>query len=282
VYTGGIAMLGVIIGDMVGRPYEFTGKKDYNFPFFNRYCTTTDDSYMTVAVGRALQNCINDLDDIEALKKETIFQMRDIGNRHPDAGWGQSFWRWLSVSPTPYNSYGNGAGMRVSAVGWIADNEEQVKKLSKAVTEISHNHPEGIKGAEAIAMCVYLARIGKSKEEIKQYVIDNYYPEIKGMSYDWLHSSYGLDEMGNWVSCQGSIPQSIVCFLDSTSFEDAVRKAVTLGADTDTQGCMTGAIAEAYYGVPTNMMLAAEDYMPQDVLSLYLAFDQVKKKRVLR
>jgi ADP-ribosylglycohydrolase len=102
------------------------------------------------------------------------------------------------------------------------------------------------------------------------------------MSYDWLHSSYGLDEMGNWVSCQGSIPQSNVCFLDSTSFEDAVRKAVTLGADTDTQGCMTGAIAEAYYGVPTNMMLAAEDYLPQDVLSLYLAFDQVKKKRVLR
>ena len=275
-------MLGAIIGDMVGRPYEFKGKKEYNFPFFNRHCTTTDDSYMTVAIGRALQNCIDNLDDIEALKKEAIFQMRDIGNRHPDAEWGQSFWRWLSVSPTTYNSYGNGAGMRVSAVGWIADSEEQVKKLSKAVTEISHNHPEGIKGAEAIAMCVYLARIGKSKDEIKQYVIDNYYPEIKNMTYDWLHSSYGLDEMGNWVSCQGSIPQSIVCFLDSTSFEDAVRKAVSLGGDTDTQGCMTGAIAEAYYGVPIEMMLKAEEYMPQDVLSLYLAFDQVKKKRVER
>ena len=275
-------MLGAIIGDMVGSPYEFQGKKDYNFPFFNRHCTTTDDSYMTVAVGRALQNCINNLDDIEALKKEAIFQMRDIGKSHPDAGWGESFWQWISVSPTPYNSYGNGAGMRVSAVGWIADSEEQVKKLSKAVTEISHNHPEGIKGAEAIAMCVYLARIGKSKEEIKQYVIDNYYPEISKMTYDWLHSFYGLDEMGNWVSCQGSVPQSIVCFLESTNFEDAVRKAVSLGADTDTQGCMTGAIAEAYYGVPTNMMLEAEDYMPQDVLSLYLAFDQVKKKRVIR
>ena len=275
-------MLGVIIGDMVGSPYEFTGKKDYNFPFFNRHCTTTDDSYMTVAVGRALQNCIDNLDDIEALKKEAIFQMRDIGNRHPDAEWGQSFWRWLSVSPTPYNSYGNGAGMRVSAVGWIADSEEQVKKLSKAVTEISHNHPEGIKGAEAIAMCVYLARIGKSKDEIKQYVIDNYYSEIKNMTYDWLHSSYGIDDAGNWVTCQGSIPQSIVCFLDSTSFEDAVRKAVSLGGDTDTQGCMTGAIAEAYYGVPIEMMLKAEEYMPQDVLSLYLAFKQVKKKRVER
>lgn len=102
------------------------------------------------------------------------------------------------------------------------------------------------------------------------------------MTYDWLHSSYGLDEMGNWVSCQGSIPQSIVCFLDSTSFEDAVRKAVSLGGDTDTQGCMTGAIAEAYYGIPEEMILEAEDYMPQDVLSLYLAFDQVKKKRVER
>ena len=275
-------MLGAIIGDMVGRPYEFTGKKDYDFPFFNRYCATTDDSYMTVAVGRALQNCIDNLDDIEALKKEAIFQMRDIGKRHPDAGWGKSFWNWIKNSPTPYNSYGNGAGMRVSAVGWIADSIEQVKKLSKAVTEISHNHPEGIKGAEAIAMCVYLARIGKSKEKIKQYVIDNYYPEIKGMSYDWLHSFYGLDEMGNWVSCQGSIPQSIVCFLDSTNFEDAVRKAISLGADTDTQGCMTGAIAEAYYGIPEKMILEAEDYMPQDVLSLYLAFGQVKKKRVER
>ena len=135
-------MLGAIIGDMVGKPYEFTGKKDYNFPFFNRHCTTTDDSYMTVAIGRALQNCIDNLDDIEALKKEAIFQMRDIGKAHPDAGWGESFWQWISVSPTPYNSYGNGAGMRVSAVGWIADSEEQVKKLSKAVTEISHNHPE--------------------------------------------------------------------------------------------------------------------------------------------
>ena len=161
----------------------------------------------------------------------------------PNYGYGGSFFDWaMSESNEPYNSWGNGSGMRISPVGWIANSIEEVKKLSKAVSEVTHNHPEGIKGAEAIAMCIYMARIGKTKEEIKEYIYDNYYPELDYLDYEELLDTYEFD-----VSCQGSVPQAIFCFLIGESFNDVIKTAVSIGGDSDTIACMAGAIAEAYY-----------------------------------
>ncbi|MDO5440698.1 MAG: ADP-ribosylglycohydrolase family protein, partial [Erysipelotrichaceae bacterium] len=162
---------------------------------------------------------------------------------YPNYGYGGSFYNWaMSDSKEPYNSWGNGSAMRVSSVGWIANSIEEVKKLSKAVSEVTHNHPEGIKGAEAIAMCIYMARLGKTKEEIKEYIYDNYYPELDYLDYEELLDTYEFD-----VSCQGSVPQAIFCFLIGEAFNDVIKTAVSIGGDSDTIACMAGSIAEAYY-----------------------------------
>ena len=195
--------------------------------------------------------------------------------------WGERFYRWFMGNHTPYNSYGNGAAMRVSPVGWIAESEDDVKYFSKLVTEVSHNHPEGIKGAEAVAMAIFLARIGTSMAEIRNRMIE-YYPEIATMTVDKIRPEYGYDDAGKWISCQGSVPQAIVCFLESTDFEDAIRNAVSLGGDTDTQGCMAGAIAEAYYGVSWQLEEKVVSFLTPDLENIYYAFDTVKKKRVKR
>ena len=273
-------MLGAIIGDMVGHPFEFKFEKAEGFPLFSKDSGPTDDTYMTLAIARALFLNRDNLDDIDKLKKTAIKQMRDIANDHRDTQWGERFYRWLFEGGSANYSCGNGAGMRISPVGWVADSEEQVKILSKALTEISHTHPEALIGAECIAMCVYLARIGKSKEYIRDYVVEHYYPRIKNLSYDWIWSTYEADDNGYYVTCQGSIPESVVAFLDSTDFEDAIRKAIKYGGDTDTQACMTGAIAEAYYGVPLELEDKMLEHLPSDLISTYYSFDTIKKKRV--
>jgi type I restriction enzyme M protein len=150
------------------------------------------------------------------------------------------------------------------------------------LTEISHNHPEGIKGAEAIAMAVYLARIGKSKEEIKQRMIRDYYPQIKYMTVEGIRPNYGIDDNGDWVTCQGSVPHSLVSFFDSIDFEDAVRNGISLGGDADTIGCMAGAVAEAYYGISYDFEDKALSYLADDLKGIYYAFDMIRKKRVKR
>ena len=173
--------------------------------------------------------------------------------------------------------------MRISPVGWVANSEDEVRILSQIVTEVSHNHPEGIKGAEAIAMAVYLARSGKSKNEIRGRM-QEYYPELndKDFTIKNIHGKYGYDEFGNWVTCQGSIPQALIAFFDSESFEDAIRNAVCIGGDSDTIGAMTGGIAEAYYGVSYDMEDKALSYLTDDLISTYYAFDTIKKKRMKR
>ena len=170
--------------------------------------------------------------------------------------------------------------MRISPVGWVAESEEEVKELSKILTEVSHNHPEGIKGAEAVAMGVYLARIGKSKEEIREK-LQEYYPRLKDKNFtiENIHGSYGYDDYGDWVTCQDSIPQALIAFLDSTSFEDAIRNAVCIGGDSDTIGAMAGSIAEAYYGVSYDMEDKTLEYLPEDLKSIYFAFNTIKGKR---
>lgn len=206
----------------------------------------TDDSVLTLAVAKVLMNNYPiDYSEqgLEKIKKELVNEFVATCYEHPNAGYGGMFYDWLrSPEHKPYNSYGNGSAMRISPVGWIANSEEEVKKLSKAVSEITHNHPKGIKGAEAIAMCIFLARNGVSKTDIKKRMIKEYYPEIVKLNYQDLLENYDFDE-----TCPGSVPQAIYLFLISKDLEDTYRTCVAVGGDTDTIACMAGSIAEAYY-----------------------------------
>lgn len=277
-------MIGAIIGDIVGSRFEFVEdvKRPKNFELFTPLCRPTDDSFMTFAVAKALMISNK---DCELLKKQVITSMKDVARMHPKTGWGDQFYRWLflEIFPKPYNSYGNGAGMRISPVGWVAESEEEVKELSKTVTEVSHNHPEGIKGAEAIAMAVYLARIGKGKDEIRERMCE-YYPRVgdKNFTIENIHGKYGYDDEGMWVTCQGSVPQALIAFLDSENFEDAIRNAVCIGGDSDTIGAMAGSIAGAYYGVSYDMENKAMSYLTDDLIRIYYEFEVFKKKRIRR
>ena len=273
-------MLGAIVGDIVGSQFEWREKQIYDFPLFTGACHYTDDSLMTLAIGEAfmLRRGRWHEDDFQAFVIERMVKM---GREHQASSWGERFYQWFMKSPVPYNSCGNGAAMRVSSVGWVSESEEDVRYFSKLVTEVSHNHPEGIKGAESVAMAIYLARVGTPKEEIRQRMIE-YYPEILSMSVKSIKREYGIDQGGQFITCQGSVPQAIVCFLESHSFEDAVRLAVSLGGDTDTQGAITGSIAEAYYGVPYAIEDQAISCLTPKLESIYYAFSTVKQPRKKR
>ena len=243
-------MLGAIIGDMVGSTYEFHPIKTKVFDIYSMRSRMTDDSYLTLDVARTLMsNYPIKYDDssLDKIKKELVSNFINSWKKYPGAGFGGRFYDWcLEVSkgaePVPYNSYGNGSAMRISPVAWVASNEDELKLLSKTVTEVTHNHPEGIKGAEAVALCIYMALHGSKKEEIEQRMIEDYYPEIATFDYDDLVKNYRFSEI-----CQKSVPQAIYCFLISHSLEDCVRNCVAIGGDCDTTGAMAGAIAEAYY-----------------------------------
>ena len=271
-------MLGAIYGDIVKSRFENSGFNEYNFTMFHPLCRFTDDTLMTLAVALTLVVTRHNKDDY---KSTLIRNMKDIAHKYPNVGWGKMFHAWLfqhSV-PSPLNSYGNGSAMRISPVGWVCDSIEETIELSKLTTEITHNHPEGIKGAEAVAVAIFMARTGKTKEEIKSKIV-SYYPELSDMTILKLKASgYGLDEYGDWITCQGSVPQAICAFLKSTSFEDAIRKAVSLGADSDTQAAIAGSIAEAYYGLTYNDEDKVMPYLPEDLQSIYFAFDLIKKKK---
>lgn len=277
-------MLGAIIGDIAGSRFEFQEHdgRDKNFAFFTPACKPTDDSFMTLAVAKALFLAKGDKTRLEKL---TVECMKDVARAHPNTGWGERFFKWLfkESNPLPYNSYGNGAGMRISPVGWVADSEEEVKELSRIITGVTHNHPEGLKGAEAVAMAVYLARTGKDKEYIRLRM-QEYYPRLndKNFTIKNLYGAYGYDDAGEWVTCQGSVPQALVAFLDSENFEDAVRNAVWIGGDSDTIGAMAGSVAEAYYGVCDDLEEKALAYLSDDLKNIYYAFGLVKKKRTAR
>lgn len=241
-------MLGAIMGDMIGSVYDCNNIKTKKFPIFNIENHMTDDSLLTIAVTRVLLDYIPlqyDQKTIEIIQDKLTDRFENTYRNHIGAGWGSSFIIWCKTPKAlkkPYHSFGNGAGMRISPVGWIAKSENEVKILSRIVTEITHNHPEGIKGAEAIAMCIHLALKGNTKNQIKNYVINNYYEEISTLSYQTLVRNYSFD-----ISCQGSVPQAIFCFLISNSLEDAIRTAISIGGDSDTIAAMTGSIAEAFY-----------------------------------
>ena len=277
-------MKGAIIGDLVGSRFEFNNMQEWEWDFdlIHPLCHYTDDSLMTIAIAKTLIECRY---DSSAISQRVVYNMQLIGHKYPDVGWGKSFHKWLFIDeyPMPYNSYGNGAAMRVSPVAWVAKSEDEVKTLSRMVTEVTHNHPEGIKGAEAIAMATYLARIGKNKDEIRKRMIE-YYPELGDPEFriKKIRPFYGYDDAGRWVTCQGSVPHAIEAFLDSTDFENAVRLAVWLGGDTDTIGCMCGSIAEAYYGIPTEMEESISKFLPKDLMEIIQSFEIVKQKRIPR
>lgn len=227
-------MIGALIGDTVGSVYEFNNVRSKEFELFCDYSFLTDDSMMTLAVAEILQKkyIYNKDKIIDTLKK--------WGRTYEDRGYGGRFLRWLlSDSRQSYRSYGNGAAMRISPVGWYAKNEDEVKDFSRRITEVTHSHPEGLKGAEVTAMCIYYARIGKSKEFIKEYVKQYYDIDF---DYENLKKHYYFNE-----TCQESVPQAIYCFLISNSFEDCLRTTISIGGDCDTTAAISCAIAEAYY-----------------------------------
>ena len=267
-------MLGAITGDVVGSRFEFNNHRDKNFELFTEDCFATDDSIMTLAVAKAImetEKSINkseiksraDSHYLELLRKLTVKYMQEIGRDYPNCGYGEMFGRWVfSDFPEPYNSFGNGAAMRISPVGFVAETEEEVISLSGAVTSVTHNHREGIKGAEATVMAVFLARHGLSKREIRSRVSEDYYP--LDFKIDEIRNTYRFSE-----TCQETVPQAIECFLESVSFEDAVRTAVSLGGDSDTITAITGAIAQAYYGVPDWIRLKTLSYLDRRLRFIY-------------
>ena len=233
-------MIGAIVGDIVGSIYEWDNIKTKDFNFFDDHAFFTDDTVMTLAVAMALKECQG---NYENLSQTAIKWMQKLGRKYPDAGYGGNFRAWLNEeNPLSYNYWGNGSAMRVSPVAYFAKSLEEVKDLSYQVSAVSHNHPEGIKGAEATAAAIYLALQGKKKEEIREYTVKNYYP--MDFTLDEIRPTYKFK-----VSCQGSVPQALEAFFESTDFEDAIRNAISIGGDSDTIAAITGSIAEAYYGV---------------------------------
>lgn len=262
-------MIGAIIGDIVGSRFEFNNHRSKEFELFTDECFVTDDSIMTIAVAKALMESKKDYSD---LGKQAIKWMQELGRPYPNCGYGGSFYNWIySDNPKPYNSFGNGAAMRVSPVGWVAKTPLQVVILARKVTEISHNHPEGIKGAVATAMAIYMARNGKSKEEIREYICREFY-EIN-FTLDKIRETYQFNE-----TCQDTVPQALQAFFESTSFEDTIRNAISIGGDSDTLACITGSIAEAYYGVSNDIKRKIEQYLDLDFIDIVKKFNSVIKR----
>ena len=225
-------MLGAIAGDIIGSRFEQNPIKTTDFELFHPECRFTDDSVLTLAVAEHI-----------FLGRDLVDTLKEYFNQYPDAGYGERFMQWASSpSREPYNSFGNGSAMRVSPVGFAFDSLEAVLEKARATAEVTHNHPEGIKGAQATAAAVFLARTGSSKKEIKSFIEAQFQYNLSDR-LDAIYPQYTFD-----ATCQGSVPQAITAFLESESFEDAVRKAVSLGGDSDTQACIAGGIAHAFYG----------------------------------
>ena len=265
-------MIGAIIGDIAGSRYEIINHKSKEFELFDKNCRPTDDSVMSLAVAKAILECEKDVD---SLGKTAISAMQELGRIYKYAGYGGSFYMWLwAENPQPYNSFGNGSAMRVGPCGFAAKNLDEAKLFSAKVTEISHNHPEGMKGAEAIATAVYLARNGKNKEEIRDYITANYY-EID-FSLDQIRKSYRFD-----VSCQGSVPVALEAFFEAEDFEDAIRNAISVGGDSDTIAAMAGAVAEAYFGVPEGIINSAIEYLDTRQMEILYYFEKKYPSKAL-
>ena len=243
-------MIGAIAGDIIGSVYEHDGIKTKDFPLFHPECRFTDDTVLTVAIADAILS-----------GQPYLHTVRTMARRYPNAGYGGSFHRWIhSPDSRPYNSWGNGSAMRVSPVGFAFSSEDEVLRQARLTAEITHNHPEGIKGAEAIALAVFLARTTRDKALIRNRIVRLFGYDLD-RTLDSIRPTYSFD-----VSCQGTVPEAIVAFLESDSYEDAIRNAISLGGDSDTLACITGGIAEAFYGgVPAEITRNVEQILASDL-----------------
>lgn len=265
-------MIGAIIGDIVGSRFEFNNYRKKDFELFTDNCQVTDDTIITLAVAKAIMAANKTIKNKSEKTAEnyyslvanmTVKYMQAIGRKYPCCGFGGMFSKWVfSDKPQPYNSYGNGAAMRISPVGFFASSEQEVYRLSQAVTGVTHNHIEGIKGAEATALAIFMARQKFSKKEIRNKIKTSYY--ALDFAIDDIRASYQFN-----VTCQNTVPQAIQAFLESISFEDAIRNAISVGGDSDTLAAITGAIAEGFYGVPPSLKDKALGYLDSELLSIY-------------
>ena len=258
-------MIGAIIGDVVGSRFEFQNHLSKKFDFFAPGCEFTDDTVMTCAVAQALLDCDG---DYTHLYDKAVSAMQRIGQAFPNAGYGARFVYWVFADkPKPYNSYGNGSAMRISPVGFAATSMEEVRYLAGEVTRVSHNHPEGMKGAEATAAAIFLAREGRSKQEIRRYIEDNYYALDKSVDdYYRKWNGHGAE------ICQISVPQALTCFLEGEDYEDVIRNCISIGGDSDTIAAIAGGIAEAYFGVPENFRQEVRSYLDPSLVEITDAF----------
>lgn len=250
-------MIGAIAGDVIGSVFEHRSIKTTRFPLFSSQSRFTDDTVLTVAIADSILR-----------KVDYTTSLKTFGRKYPNAGYGVSFLQWIfSNNSLPYNSWGNGSAMRVSPVGFAFDSMDEVLSEAKKSAEVTHNHPEGIKGAQATALAVFLARTIKNKETIKQEIIDRFAYDLD-RTLDEIRAHYGFD-----ISCQGTVPEAIIAFLESQSYEDAIRKGISLGGDSDTIACIVGGIAQAYYlDIPQEILAAVRERLPEEFLSVIDVF----------
>ena len=256
-------MLGAIIGDIVGSRFEWENIKTKKFDFFHGDCEFTDDTVMTCAVAKAITLWDEEgTHSYERLSETVVACMREMGRIYPNRGYGGHFRKWLhDKSMGPYNSCGNGSAMRVSPVGWAANSLEECIAMSKAVTEVTHNHPDGIMGAEATAVQIFMARNGASLSELKAFEQERYYEIVYGM--DWLWDNY------HWSSlCDQTCQPAFVCLYESNSFEDCIRNCMSIGGDSDTIGAIAGGIAEAYHGIPDEIKYLGISYLDDGLVAI--------------
>ena len=257
-------MLGALIGDIVGSRFEWHNYKGKDFKLFTPACHPTDDSIMSLALVEAI---LESRPDFSELEEQAARQMQVFGRRYPNAGYGGRFFRWIYAEhPQPYNSFGNGAAMRISPAGFAGRSEEEVMMLAQKVTAVTHNHPEGMKGAQAGALAIWLARSGADKTKIRARITRDYYP--LDFTLDEIRPAYTFD-----VSCQGSVPQALEAFFESSDFEDAIRLAISIGGDSDTIGAMTGGIAQANYGIPAALREQALSYLDDFQMDVLRRFE---------
>lgn len=256
-------LYGVLYGDIAGSTYEFRSVTNYNFTTVPPESRFTDDTVMTCAVASWL---MQNRKDTQLL----VSEMQRLGNMYSRAGYGGMFRKWLkSDNPQPYNSFGNGSAMRVSPCAWVAKSLEEAEELAGISASVTHNHPEGIKGAQAVASAIYMARIGKSKEDIQEYIESKYGYNLDRTVDDIVDDEYSFDS-----TCQGSVPEAIIAFLDGENYEDVIRKAIYLGGDADTQAAIAGSIAEAFYKVPNHVFQCINEYVDKPLLDIVDEFNK--------
>ena len=260
-------ILGAVAGDIIGSVYERCNIHTTDFELFSPFCRFTDDSVMTLAVAQWLI-------DGDLSESALVRRMQELGRKYKNAGYGHNFKNWLfSEQPQPYNSWGNGSAMRVSPVGWYASTLEEVLHLAEITATVTHNHPEGIKGAQAIAAAMFWARAGKSKGEIKNLIQDTFKYDL-GRTLDEIRPNYHFD-----VSCQGSVPEAILAYLEGNDFEEVIRLAISIGGDSDTIGAMAGAIAACTYPIPENISKTCTRLLTADLNGIMDDFTTLIDKR---